>query len=63
MWLFGQLDTLGDSKSAGVETLQVEDDAKAVMKGIVQLLEKSGTGSSGTPENRPSQTFAKEDAQ
>jgi len=41
LWLFGQLDTLGDSKAARLEESQIEADAKFVMGKLSVLLAKN----------------------
>jgi len=43
MWLFGQLNTLGENGGAAQENPQLEKDAKVVMKGLSKLMEKGVT--------------------
>jgi len=40
MWLFGQLDTLGESGGSAMKDPQLQADAKVVMEGLAKLLEK-----------------------
>lgn len=42
MWLFGQLNTLGDGD--GVVVLKMQEDARAVMEGLARMIEKSRVG-------------------